>query len=86
MKQGRDDFAELIRERLADTETAWSIGGFGAIAEFMRDADAVAFCSISASVSSRPMHASAWQIVAICEVCRLTGIRLGAYTEAKRPR
>ena len=29
--------AALLREALADPETAWSLGSFGAIAEFMRD-------------------------------------------------
>lgn len=29
--------ASLLRERLADSGTAWSLGSFGAIAEFMRD-------------------------------------------------
>lgn len=30
--------AALLRERLAEPDTAWSLGSFGAIAEFMRDA------------------------------------------------
>jgi len=30
---------DLIPEQLADTEAQWSLGTFGAIAEFMRDAD-----------------------------------------------
>lgn len=31
--------AALLREALADPSTAWSLGSFGAIAEFMRDPD-----------------------------------------------
>jgi hypothetical protein len=30
---------DLLADRFADADTAWSIGSFGAIAEFMRDAD-----------------------------------------------
>lgn len=30
---------EFFDQQLADAETAWSVGSFGAIAEFMRDAD-----------------------------------------------
>src|SRR4051812_20570195 len=30
---------ELMSEQLADPEAQWSLGTFGAIAEFMRDAD-----------------------------------------------
>src|SRR6187431_1903482 len=30
---------ELIADQLADPEAQWSLGTFGAIAEFMRDAD-----------------------------------------------
>jgi len=33
------DVFELIAEQLADTNAQWSLGTFGAIAEFMRDAD-----------------------------------------------
>ena len=33
---------EFLAERLADAETAWSLGTFGAIAEFTRDADETA--------------------------------------------
>jgi hypothetical protein len=33
---------DLITEQLADPEAQWSLGTFGAIAEFMRDADEVA--------------------------------------------
>lgn len=29
----------LLREKLADPDTAWSLGSFGALAEFMRDPD-----------------------------------------------
>lgn len=32
-----DEAAALLREALADPGTAWSLGSFGAIAEFMRD-------------------------------------------------
>jgi hypothetical protein len=32
---------EFLDQELADAETAWSVGSFGAIAEFMRDADEV---------------------------------------------
>ncbi|GJD58431.1 DUF6925 family protein [Methylobacterium dankookense] len=34
-----DAVAALLREALADSGTAWSLGSFGAIAEFMRDPD-----------------------------------------------
>ena len=34
-----DDQPDLLAGHLSDAETAWSIGSFGAIAEFMRDAD-----------------------------------------------
>jgi hypothetical protein len=34
-----DDQFDLVAGHLADADTAWSIGSFGAIAEFMRDAD-----------------------------------------------
>ena len=33
---------DFFGEQLADVETAWSVGTFGAIAEFMRDADEMA--------------------------------------------
>jgi hypothetical protein len=33
------DLAEFLAERAADSEVAWSLGTFGAIAEFTRDAD-----------------------------------------------
>jgi hypothetical protein len=36
---GATDFLDLLIARLADTETGWSLGTFGAIAEFTRDAD-----------------------------------------------
>ena len=39
-RSDRDPAVEaLLREALADPETAWSLGSFGAIAEFMRDPD-----------------------------------------------
>ncbi|ACL63212.1 DUF6925 family protein [Methylobacterium nodulans] len=34
-----EEVAALLREALADPGTAWSLGSFGAIAEFMRDPD-----------------------------------------------
>ncbi len=34
-----DAVTTLLREALADPGTAWSLGSFGAIAEFMRDPD-----------------------------------------------
>ncbi|WP_342154109.1 DUF6925 family protein [Methylorubrum sp. SB2] len=34
-----DAVSDLLREALADPGTAWSLGSFGAIAEFMRDQD-----------------------------------------------
>ena len=34
-----DDQLDLLAGHLSDADTAWSIGSFGAIAEFMRDAD-----------------------------------------------
>ncbi|OAH25192.1 hypothetical protein AX289_30955 [Methylorubrum populi] len=34
-----DAVSDLLREALADPGTAWSLGSFGAIAEFMRDPD-----------------------------------------------
>lgn len=33
------DMATLIDEMVADTRHGWSVGTFGAIGEFMRDAD-----------------------------------------------
>lgn len=36
------DTFELIVSQLADPEAQWSLGTFGAIAEFMRDADEAA--------------------------------------------
>jgi hypothetical protein len=33
------DHLDFLAEQLADSEVAWSLGTFGAIAEFMRDAD-----------------------------------------------
>ena len=33
------EIAALLRDALADPDTGWSLGSFGAIAEFMRDAD-----------------------------------------------
>ena len=33
------DVLNLLADQLADAETAWSLGTFGAIAEFTRDAD-----------------------------------------------
>lgn len=49
----KSDVVDFLAGQLADAETAWSIGGFGAIAEFMRGADeAVTLqceeCSVSA--------------------------------------
>ena len=35
----KSDVVDFLAGQLADAETAWSIGGFGAIAEFMRTAD-----------------------------------------------
>ena len=35
----KSDIVDFLASQLADAETAWSIGGFGAIAEFMRGAD-----------------------------------------------
>jgi len=44
---------DLLVEKLSDVETAWSIGTFGAIAEFMRDADeAVALERRAVSISA----------------------------------
>ena len=37
-----DAVATLLRDALRDPSTAWSLGSFGAIAEFMRDPDEVA--------------------------------------------
>ena len=36
----------FLADRLADAETAWSLGTFGAIAEFTRDADETATLAI----------------------------------------
>lgn len=36
---------DVLGDQLADTETAWSLGTFGAIAEFTRDADETAISS-----------------------------------------
>jgi hypothetical protein len=33
------DFFDLLSEQIDDSEVAWSLGTFGALAEFMRDAD-----------------------------------------------
>lgn len=40
--RGPEDAAALLRTLLADPETAWSLGSFGAIAEFVRDPDEAA--------------------------------------------
>lgn len=34
-----ESITDLLAAQLADSETAWSIGSFGAIAEFMREPD-----------------------------------------------
>jgi hypothetical protein len=39
---GSTDLLDLIAGQVADVETAWSIGTFGAIAEFTRDAEETA--------------------------------------------
>jgi hypothetical protein len=39
---GATDFLDLLAGQLADAETAWSVGTFGAIAEFTRNTDEVA--------------------------------------------
>ena len=36
-----ENITDLLAAQLADSETAWSIGSFGAIAEFMREPDEV---------------------------------------------
>lgn len=36
---GSADLLDLLAGQLAEAETAWSVGTFGAIAEFTRDAD-----------------------------------------------
>src|SRR5262245_30655566 len=36
-----DDLSELLRNRLADINTQWSIGTFGALAEFIRDSQEI---------------------------------------------
>ena len=38
-----DEITTLLREALGDPGTAWSLGSFGAIAEFMRDPDEAVF-------------------------------------------
>ena len=39
---GSTDLLDLIAGQVTDAETAWSIGTFGAIAEFTRDAEETA--------------------------------------------
>jgi len=38
----KEDCLDLLVEHLTDVETTWSVGTFGAIAEFMHDANEVA--------------------------------------------
>jgi hypothetical protein len=64
------DCLDLIVERLTDVETAWSIGTFGAIAEFSRDA---------AEASIQDRNASAAWVVTV-----RGGIRIEAH-ESTRP-
>jgi hypothetical protein len=46
-------FPDFLAEQLADPETAWSLGTFGAVAEFSRDADeAVTLNSDPATISA----------------------------------
>ena len=50
---GSAELLEFSAGQLADAETAWSIGTFGAIGEFMRDAgEAVAFQNADGSISA----------------------------------
>ena len=44
---------DLISHHLADTQTSWAIGTFGAIAEFHRDADEPVALSAHAAVTAR---------------------------------
>ena len=47
------DHLDWLSAQLADAETAWSVGSFGAIAEFMRDAgEAVSFQRTGGSISA----------------------------------
>jgi len=50
---GSVELLDVLGGQLADAETAWSVGSFGAIAEFMRDAgEAVAFRNAVGSISA----------------------------------
>lgn len=46
------DLAEFLAEQAADSEVAWSLGTFGAIAEFTRDADEAATLDRNGSMIS----------------------------------
>jgi hypothetical protein len=47
------DHLDWLSAQLADAETAWSVGSFGAIAEFMRDAgEAISFQRTGGSISA----------------------------------
>ena len=41
----KTDLLDFLASQLADADTAWSLGTFGAIAEFTRDADEAAAIS-----------------------------------------
>ena len=41
----KTDLLDFLANQLADADTAWSLGTFGAIAEFTRDADEAAAIS-----------------------------------------
>jgi hypothetical protein len=50
---GSAELLDFLAGQLADAETAWSVGTFGAIGEFMRDAgEAVAFQNADGSISA----------------------------------
>lgn len=46
------EIADFLADQLADTETAWSVGTFGALAEFTRDADEAATLNRDGSMIS----------------------------------
>ena len=49
----RDNLLDFLAAQLANDETAWSVGCFGAIAEFMRDFDeAVTFQRAAGSIAA----------------------------------
>ena len=67
---GKTDLLNFLADQLRDVETAWSVGAFGAIAEFTRDAEETAALDRDAD--------------AISVITARGGIRIEAH-EALRP-